>query len=83
MARKSATKNIYYLRASNEKQPFDIEELLKTIRRDRPTVGDTEVELGSGDILRIQHYRDEGKEYKDGECFLLLKITMSCFVAMG
>mgnify|MGYP000692859792 CR=1 FL=1 len=61
----------------------DIEELLKTIRRDRPTVGDTEVELGSGDILRIQHYRDEGKEYKDGECFLLLKITMSCFVAMG
>ncbi|WP_339349101.1 hypothetical protein [uncultured Alteromonas sp.] len=123
MARKSATKNIYYLRASNEKQPFDIEELLKTIRRDRPTVGDTEVELGSGDILRIQHYRDEGKdkgcsihivaytpgekastllpkisshedyedvypapegkEYKDGECFLLLKNHHVMFCGHG
>lgn len=83
MARKSASKNIYYLRASNEKQPFDIEELLKTIRRDRPTVGDTEVELGSGDILRIQHYRDEGKEYKDGECFLLLKNHHVMFCGHG
>lgn len=105
------SKAIYYLRARREDAPFDLQAIIVKARKKKKTVADSEVELGGGDVVRIQHYKatqgqlllhlaryvpgvaaatlqpkaaaeedDEGtqpapkgKEFKEGDCFLLVK----------
>lgn len=105
------TKTVYYLRARRDDQPFDLQSIAKRARRKKNNCAATEIELGGGDVVRIQHFStsngrtllhltryvpgvqastlqpkattaedDEGaqppprgKEFKDGDCFLLLK----------
>lgn len=111
MASDQATKTIYYFRARRDNKPFDLQAIIAKARKKKKTVGDSEVELGGGDVVRIQHYKaasgslflhlaryvpgvvastllpkaageedDEGsqpapkgKEFKEGDCFLLVK----------
>ncbi len=111
MATEQTTKAAYYFRARRNEAPFDLQAMLVRARRSKKTVGASEVELGGGDVVRIQHYKansgqillhlaryvpgvvastlspkaaaeedDEGsqpapkgKEFKDGDCFLLVK----------
>jgi len=106
-----ATKTLYYLRARRGDLPFDLQAVVAKARGKKRDVAATEVELGGGDIVRIQHYsvqagrvrlhlsrfvpgvqastlqpgvktpeEDEGaqapprgREFKDGDCFLLIK----------
>lgn len=105
------TKTLYYLRARRDGNPFDLQAIVARARRRKSNCGATEVELGGGDVVRIQHYSvasgrirlhlsryvpgvqastllpkatsaedDEGaqapprgKEFKEGDCFLLIK----------
>lgn len=111
MANEQTTKTAYYFRARRNDAPFDLQAMIVRARKRKKTVGDSEVELGGGDVVRIQHYKitgrqvllhlaryvpgvvastllpkataeedDEGsqpaptgKEFKDGDCFLLVK----------
>lgn len=111
MASEQATKTVYYFRARRDDKPFDLQKIIGKARKKKKYVGDSEVELGGGDVVRIQHYKaasghvllhlaryvpgvvastllpkatseedDEGsqaaprgKEFKDGDCFLLVK----------
>lgn len=111
MASNKATKTLYYLRARRNGAPFDLQAITARARRRKNTCGATEVQLGAGDVVRMQHYSvsagrlrlhltryvpgvqastllpkatsaedDEGaqapprgKEFKDGDCFLLIK----------
>lgn len=103
-------KTVYYFRARRDGKPFDLQSVIAKARKRKKTVGDSEVELGGGDVVRIQHFKpgthillhlaryvpgvvastllpnaaaeedDEGsqaapkgKEFKDGDCFLLVK----------
>lgn len=122
MASKSITKTVHFLRAKSDGSPFEIENKVKQARKLKPTVADSEIALGSGEIIRIQHYRENidggvmlhlagyipgekastilpksrshednedtyappsGKEYKDGECFLLLRKHNVVFCSSG
>lgn len=122
MASKSITKTVHFLRAKNDGLPFDIESKVKQARKLKPIGADSEITLGSGEIILIQHYREDvsagvflhlaryvpgekastispqsrfheynedayappaGKEYKDGECFLLLKKHHVIFCSNG
>lgn len=105
------SKSIYYLRARRDAKPFNLQAIVAKARNKKKTVGDSEIELGGGDVVRIQHYKassgqvllhlaryvpgvaaatlqpkaavaedDEGsqsapkgKEFKEGDCFLLVK----------
>lgn len=105
------TKTLYYFRAIRNKQAFDIQKFMSMARSKKATCAESEVDLGSGDIVRIQRYDDSkgmikihltryipgvlaatlqpkvlaaeddetahappsGREFKDGDCFLLLK----------
>ena len=105
------SKSIYYLRARRGGAPFDLQAIIAKARNKKKTVGASEIELGGGDVVRIQHYKpsagqvllhlaryvpgvaaatlqpkaaaaedDEGsqsapkgKEFKEGDCFLLVK----------
>ncbi|MCC3255909.1 hypothetical protein [Xanthomonas campestris] len=105
------TKTVYYLRARLGDQPFDLQAIAKRARVKKSTCDATEIELGGGDVVRIQHFSNangrtlmhltryvpgvqastlqpkattpeddegaqpppRGKEFKDGDCFLLLK----------
>lgn len=105
------TKTLHYLRVRRDGQPFDLQSEIKKARKKKSNCAATEVELGGGDVVRIQHYTtasgrlllhltryvpgvqastlqpkattpedDEGaqpppkgKEFKDGDCFLLVK----------
>lgn len=111
MASDKASKTLYYLRAKRDGKPFNLQAIVAKARRKKNNCGATEVELGGGDVVRIQHYSvangrtrihlsryvpgvqastlqpkaasaedDEGvqapprgKEFKDGDCFLLIK----------
>lgn len=111
MASDKTTKTLYYLRARRDGNPFDLQALMTRARRRKSNCGSTEIELGGGDVVRIQHYSaagsrlrlhlsryvpgvsastlqpkatsaedDEGtqapprgKEFKEGDCFLLIK----------
>lgn len=111
MASDKTTKTMYYLRARRDGNPFDLQALMTRARRRKSNCGATEIELGGGDVVRIQHYSaaggrlrlhlsryvpgvsastlqpkatsaedDEGtqapprgKEFKEGDCFLLIK----------
>lgn len=111
MATEQATKTAYYFRARRNDAPFDLQAMVVRARKKKKTVGDSEVELGGGDIIRIQHYKatagqvllhlaryvpgvvastllpkasaeednegsqpaPKGKEFKEGDCFLLVK----------
>lgn len=111
MPTEQARKTVYYFRARRDGKPFDLQAIIAKARRKKKTVGDSEVELGAGDVVRIQHYKassghillhlaryvpgvvastllpnataeedDEGsqsapkgKEFKEGDCFLLVK----------
>ena len=111
MASDKTTKTFYYLRARRDGNPFDLQAIVARTRRWKSNCGATEVELGGGDVVRIQHYSvtggrirlhlsryvpgvqastlqpkatsaedDEGaqapprgKEFKEGDCFLLIK----------
>lgn len=55
----TTSKTVYYLRARQNGKPFDLEAKLKAARRKRRTVAKTEIELGMGDVLRIQHYQEK------------------------
>jgi len=50
-------KTIHYLRARRENRPFDLQSLVKRARKMKPNCVDNEIELGGGDVVRIQHYR--------------------------
>lgn len=50
------TKTVYYLRARRDGQPFDLQSVIKKARKKKSTCAATEVELGGGDVVRIQHY---------------------------
>lgn len=105
------TKTLYYLRARRDSAPFDLQAIVARARLSKSNCGATEIELGGGDVVRIQHYSaaggrlrlhlsryvpgiststlqpkatsaedDEGtqapprgKEFKEGDCFLLIK----------
>lgn len=111
MASDKTTKTLYYLRARRDGNPFDLQALMTRARRRKNNCAATEIELGGGDVVRIQHYSatggrlrlhlsryvpgvsastlqpmattaedDEetqapprGKEFKEGDCFLLIK----------
>lgn len=111
MASNITTKTLYYLRARRDGEPFDLQSIVARARRKKSSCGATEITLGAGDVVRIQHYSgaggrvrlhlsryipgvqastlqpkattaedDEGaqapptgKEFKDGDCFLLIK----------
>jgi len=111
MASDKAKKTLYYLRARRDDEPFDLQAMVARARRRKDNCGATEVELGGGDVVRIQHYSisggrmrlhlsryvpgvqastlqpnstsaedDEGaqapprgKEFKEGDCFFLIK----------
>lgn len=111
MASDKTTKTLYYLRARRDGNPFDLQALMTRARRRKNNCGATEIELGGGDVVRVQHYSaaggrlrlhlsryvpgvsastlqpkatsaedDEGtqapprgKEFKEGDCFLLIK----------
>lgn len=111
MASDRTTKTLYYLRARRDGVPFDLQAIVTKARARKRNCGATEVELGGGDVVRIQHYSaaggrirlhlsryvpgvsastlqpkstsaedDEGtqapprgKEFKEGDCFLLIK----------
>ncbi len=111
MASNTTTKTLYYLRARRDGEPFDLQSIAARARRKKSNCGATEITLGAGDVVRIQHYSgaggrvrlhlsryvpgvqastlqpkattaedDEGtqapptgKEFKDGDCFLLIK----------
>lgn len=111
MASDKKMKTLYYLRARRDGNPFDLQALIARVRRRKNNCGATEIELGGGDVVRIQHYSpaggrlrlhlsryvpgvlastlqpkvssaedDEGtqapprgREFKEGDCFLLIK----------
>ncbi|MEW5770811.1 MAG: hypothetical protein AB1831_10680 [Pseudomonadota bacterium] len=115
------TKTLYYFRAIRNKQPFDIQKFMRMVRSNKATCAASEVDLGGGDIVRIQRYVDSeemikihlaryfpgvmaatlqpkvptaeddetphaapsGREFKDGDCFLLLKEHHVIFCADG
>lgn len=121
MASDKATKTLYYLRARRDGEPFDLQAIMARARRRKSNCGATEVELGGGDVVRIQHYSvaggrmrlhlsryvpgiqastlqpkatsaedDEGaqapprgKEFKEGDCFLLIKDHHVLFCGHG
>ena len=56
MTADQTTKTIYYLRARRDDQPFDLQSIAKRARRKRTTCAATEMELGGGDVVRIQHF---------------------------
>lgn len=56
MTSKSITKTVHLLRAKNDGMPFDIEAKVRLARKQKSTVGDTEITFGAGDVVRIQHY---------------------------
>lgn len=114
-------KTAYYYRARRDAKPFDLQAIMGAVRKLKPTVADSEITFGGGEILRIQSYRvsngctfiqlvkyepgvaaatllpnatteegDEvaqlaprGREFKDGDCFLLLKQHHVLFCAHG
>lgn len=57
MGLKSTRKTAYYLRASNGKSSVNLQNLLALARKVFDTVATSEMSLGSGDVLRIQHFR--------------------------
>ncbi|GAA4951664.1 hypothetical protein [Halioxenophilus aromaticivorans] len=122
MATRTTTKKVYYLRARANQQPKNLQTLVETARSNKPTVADTEVTFGGGDIVRIQHYRQNsghgvylhltryvpgekaptlqpkavaaednegtqpaptGKEFKDGDCYLLIQQHHVLFCSHG
>ena len=110
MSKSMTSKTLYYLRARRDGELFDLQSITKTARRKKSNCADSEITLGGGDVVRIQHYStlggrtrlhlsryipgvqastlqpkttsaedDEGtqpppngKEFKDGDCFLLI-----------
>lgn len=50
------TKTVYYLRARRDDQPFDLQSIAKKARKKKSTCDATEIELGGGDVVRIQHF---------------------------
>ena len=56
MPKNTTRKNLYYVRALNERKPVDVEALVSNARGKFPTVETSEVKLGSQDIIRIQHF---------------------------
>ena len=57
MTVKTTTKKVYYLRAKDDNKPKDLQALIETARASKPTVADSEIKFGVGDIVRIQHYK--------------------------
>ena len=54
MGTKNTRKTAYYLRAKKDNKPVDLEGLIVGARKIKPTVADSEIQLGEGDIVRIQ-----------------------------
>lgn len=111
MRNDTTTKTLYYLRVRRDGGLFDLQSVMAKARKKRSNCAASEVALGGGDVVRIQHYSvsggrirvhlsryipgvqastlqpktttpedDEGtqappkgKEFKDGDCFLLIK----------
>lgn len=111
MADNQLTKTVYYLRARRDDKLFNLQNVIARARKIKSTVGESEIVLGAGDVLRIQHYKDNGgyvylhlarytpgivastllpkaksaednegtqsapagKEFKDGDCFIVVK----------
>ncbi len=59
MAQQQARKTAYYMRALNQQRGVDLEALIKKARRKFPNVGDSEIELGENEFLRLQHYKSD------------------------
>ena len=51
MATKTTTKRVYYLRAKHENKPKDLQVLIEAARKKKPTVADSEIKFGAGDIV--------------------------------
>lgn len=121
MLRDSIPKTVYYLRARRGANLFDLQAVVEKARKKKKTCDTTEVTLGDGDVVRIQHYSksggrarlhlsryipgvqastlqpkattvqdDEGtqpppkgKEFKDGDCFLIIKEHHVIFCGHG
>lgn len=124
MAPKTVYKTLYYLRAVDDYQPVDLEQLVVSSRNVLPNVADTEITLATEDVLRVQHYKqsehtDEstllhivkytpgeraptlqpswqqpedhegahpaptGREFKDGDSFLLINGNHALFCSHG
>ena len=59
MVRETARKTLYYVRSLNGKTPVDLQSLINKARTKFPTVADSEIKLGSNDIIRIQHFKSD------------------------
>ena len=54
------SKTIHYLRATRDGNLFNLQQMIIWSRKKKSSCKDSEVTLGSGEIVRIQHYRSKG-----------------------
>lgn len=58
MVTKNVRKTAYYLRATKDSKPFDLESVIRACRQVNSSVAASEALVGAEDIVRIQHYKE-------------------------